>query len=367
MLTIDASELPRVMQCNGSLLLEPPFVMAQEDTTVRDEGTAAHYAAQMLFDGRMTADGLRDTKAPNGVFITSEMLQHVSDYIDELLVRHDTQEIGLMELPTSHGIPNVYQINGRTDHIVYYADTRVLRVNDFKYGYRLIEPDMNWTMISHAIGFVRARLPSWPLKIVFTIIQPRAPHSDGPVRSWTIDGAELEAYAQRLDYTLSNPSDILQTGPACGKCAALAICPAAHKMRMNALDTDMIAFNDQIDNERLNYELSLLTHAKKVIEDGLSARTELAKHRLQSGAVLKDYGIENQLTNRQWKPGITAPLLEAMTGRKLTEPGKLCTPAEAIRRGVPEETVAALAGRVSTGQKLVRIDHDKKARKAFGK
>lgn len=366
MLTLDASDLPRFMQCNGSRLLEPPFITPSEDTTIRDEGTAAHYAAQMIFNGQMKADQLLNQKAPNGVFITSEMIQHISDYMDEILIRPDG-DIGLMELPTSHGTHGSYQINGRADHIVYFADTRTLRINDFKYGYRLVEPEMNWTLISHAIGFVKTRLTEWPVSIVFTIIQPRAPHSDGPVREWMISGEQLGALAGQLDATLRNPSDALMTGPACGKCPALAICPAAHSMRMNALDTATIAFDDQIDNTRLNYELDLLSHALKVIEDGLDARKELAKHRLQNGGVLANYGLDNELTNRQWKTGITAELLEMITGRQLREPAKAVTPAEAIRRGVPEETVAAFAERRSKGVKLVRMDHSKRAKKAFGK
>ena len=83
--------------------------------------------------------------------------------------------------------------------------------------------------------------------------------------------------------------------------------------------------------------------------------------------MLANYGLDNELTNRQWKIGITAELLEMITGRQLREPAKAVTPAEAIRRGVPEETVAAFAERRSKGVKLVRMDHSKRAKKAFGK
>lgn len=367
MLTINATELPRFMQCNGSRLIEAPFVTEQEDTTVRDEGTAAHHVAQMLFDARNTVAGLLNQKAPNGVFITSEMLQHVSDYIDEILVRHDWGEVGIMEIGTGHGVDGRFRVEGRADHIVYYSDTRTLRINDFKYGYRLIEPEMNWTLISHAIGFVLERLPDWPLQIVFTIIQPRAPHGDGPVRSWIIDGAQLAALAQTLATTLSQPTDQLVTGPACGKCPALAVCPAAHSMRMNALDVMAMAFEDKISDERLNYELDLLSHAKKVIEDGLDARLELAKHRLNNGSILKNYGIENREGNRTWKAGLDIGLIEALTGKPLREPGKAVTPAEALRRNVPEETIKVFTYRPSLGSKVVRMDHDKKAKRMFGK
>lgn len=361
MLTISATDLPRFMQCNGSRLMQAPFVTQSEDTTIRDEGTAAHYVAQMLFDARNTAAGLLNQKAPNGVFITPDMVQHVSDYIDELLVRHDYPDIGIMEIDTSHG-----QVNGRADHIVYYADTLTLRINDFKYGYRLVEPEMNWTLISHAIGFVRTRLAHWPDHIVFTIVQPRAPHSDGTVRSWTIAGAELAALAEQLDRALANPSDELRTGPNCGKCPALAICPAAHSMRMNALDTATIAFEDAIDNERLSYELDLLNHAMKVIEDGLDARRELAKHRLKNGAVIKNYGMKQEYGHTAWNSGLTVEMLEMLTGKQLREPPKACTPAEAKRRNVPEDVVKSLTYRPMKGVQIVRMDHDKQAKKAFG-
>lgn len=366
MLTISATDLPHFMQCNGSRLLQAPFVTQSEDTTIRDEGTAAHYVAQMLFDSRITMDGLLNQKAPNGVFITSEMMQHVSDYIDELLIRHDYQEVGIMEIETSHRLENTYQINGRADHILYYADTRTLHINDFKYGYRIVEPEMNWTLISHAIGFVRTRLPDWPFSIVFTIVQPRAPHNDGPVRSWEITGSQLAMLADQLDRTLAAPRDELQTGPNCGKCPALAICPAAHAMRMNALDTATIAFEDGIDNERLSYELDLLNHALKVIEDGLSARKELAQHRLKAGAVIKNYGMKQDYGNTAWNSGLTLEMLQVLTGKQLSEPAKICTPAEAKRRGVSEDVVKSLTYRPMKGVQIVRMDHEKQAKKAFG-
>ena len=118
MLIIDASELTRVMPCNGSLLMQADPVLAERDTTIREEGNAAHWLASVVFNGQQTAVEMVDRKAPNGVFITAEMAEHVSEYVGELnasFSRPDGALNGQMEWAYSLNGRN-WAINGRGDH-----------------------------------------------------------------------------------------------------------------------------------------------------------------------------------------------------------------------------------------------------------
>lgn len=359
MLQITADELPRLMQCNGSRLMQSSIPPAASDTKIRDEGIAAHHAATMLFERRINAAELINTKAPNGIFITHEMINHVSDYIDELIIRPDAT--GTMEVVTSWS-----SISGRADHIAWYPDISTLYIDDFKYGYGIVEPEQNWTLISHAIGYCE-RFNINPAKVVLTIHQPRAPHPEGGTRVWEITNIALVQYKWIINGVLSAPTDELNTGPACNKCHALPTCPAAHSARMNAIDCAVMAFDDDLTDERLAYELDLLKLAQSTIDQGLNAREELAKHRIRKGSVVKNYSVKTGLTNRLWKPFVTPELIMALTAVPVTEPAKLATPAEAIRRGISESVVASLTERRPTELKLVRADADKQARRLLGK
>ncbi len=357
MLTITADELPRLMQCNGSRLMTPDNIaFGKLDTKIRDEGIAAHYAAVTIFENRNTANNLVNTKAPNGIFITSEMIDYISDYTDVLINRGVT---GNMEVETSWA-----SVNGRADHISYNGDT--LWIDDFKFGYRIIEPENNWTLISHAIGYCE----QWniqPKNICLTIYQPRAPHWNGHNRSHWITFNQLINYQIKIMEVLSAPSDTLETGPACAKCYALSTCPAAHKAKLNAIEATELVFDDNLTDERLAYELDLFNLALSKIENGLAAREELAKHRIRNGNVVKNYSVRTGLTNRNWKNFVTSEILTALTGKELTQPAKLITPKEAERRGIPSETLTALTERLPTELKLVRVESDKQARKLLNK
>lgn len=377
MLTVIADNLPRVMNCNGSRLMAPSFPAIENDPTARNEGTAAHYMAQEAFKGVPLAS-LIGTPAVNGFYMTSEMADHVGEYLSAL-------DCGEMEIDTSFGTDH-WRIAGRADHISYRDDAvelvnggngnvleyslSILNVDDFKYGHSLVEPQDNWTLIWHAIGYCVTRRVT-PDVINLTIHQPRPYHRDGKRRTWSIDYATLLTLYERINATLSNPSDALITGFGqsynwCRRCHALATCPAAQSARLNAIDATALAFNDQIPDNALSYELDLVRTAKATLEQQLSALEELAAHRLRSGAVIDNYALESQWANTRWKPGITGDLLTVTTGVDCVKPGTV-TPAEFKRRGGSQSVYDALTERPQTGIRLVRATADQRARRVLAK
>lgn len=354
MFITDATHLPQIMNCNGSRLLPKHERPVEDDTTLREEGNAAHWLAQEAFEGRIDINDVRDDLfAPNGVAITVFMFEHVREYLLNLYP-------GQMEAVTTWGVDGVYQINGRTDHIAYDREADELYDDDFKYGYSLVEPEMNWTLISHAIAWCK----TWnhvPARIRLRIHQPRPYHPNGHLREWTISGQQLIELWNQVHATMSNPDDILRTGPYCGKCSKNGNCPAARAANMNAIDIQQHAFTDQLTDEQLADELRLVEYGTKTLKKRLEALQDMAKHRVQHGKVLPGYQLERTYANKNWRGHLSPDMLKVLTGRDLAVP-KLCSPSEAKARGVPELMLNALTTRVESGVKLVQVDIDKRVK-----
>lgn len=340
------------MRCIGSRLM-PAALPIEHRTEAMDEGNAADWLAEQLFAGESVAVG---TKAPNGWAVTDDMIENVHIYLKAL-------DCGAMQVETTHG-SETWQVRGRADHISFRDG--VLTIDDLKYGWRIVEPEMNWTLISHAIGWSTQNDVKID-RVVLRIIQPRAYHPMGPVRAWAFDGNMLALYLRDIDTRLFSPSDELTSGTEqCAKCHALANCPSARRASMNAIDVvqDM-AFSDELPNDILAHEYEVLDQAADMVEMVRNARKELLTHRIQSGQVVQGYALKQRQGQRAWVAGMSGKALSAATGVDLTKDG-VVTPAEAERRGVDKVLVTALTNRPIIGTKLERIDADAIGRKIFG-
>ena len=360
MIITDATNLPRLMNCNGSRLMLADPVFTERDDTIRNEGYAAHWLASVVFNKKHTLEQLIDRKAPNGVYITADMAEHVNDYLTAI------GPGGEMEWSYQLNGPE-WQINGRADHIKYVGEldgSTTLHIPDFKYGYGIVEPFDNWTLISHALGFCETN-NLVPSKIVMTIHQPRAAHHAGKVREREIGPVELMQYKWLINSTLSNPSDILQTGEHCYKCPSFASCPARQSAEMNAIETAHMAFNAHISNEDLAERMDQIARAISLLEQSKKVYEEQTMARVKAGQVVANYGLQNDLTNRMWLESVTPDMLDAMAGHSICE--RKLPRLNIAETALGKDMVNMLTERRSKGTKLVRMDANKKGEKLFGK
>lgn len=355
MLSLTATELPRFMACNGykSLGSVQPF---DPSTELTDEGNAVHWLAEQVAGG-ISPETLIGQSAPNGLFITDEMVENCRDYFEFI-----TSDNCKVEVDTSHS-GNGWEIHGRAD-CVKCADG-ILTIADLKYGWRIVEPKMNWTLISHAIGYCKQLGNSYPNLIVFKIFQPRPYHPQGSIREWQVSYSELLQLYDKLIQTLVNPSSTVCSGAQCYKCQSLSQCPAAQIAAMNAVDVAELAFDSEISNERLSWMLTNLKRAQEVLKQSYDAYEDLAKHRLSEGNGVKGYSIVPALGQTTWNKNINADFIKAMRGIDVRVE-KLMTPAQAKKAGVPEDFVAECTYRPDNGLKLVAVDESKIAEKYFG-
>lgn len=367
MLTTTATELSRLMLCMGSRNMRSPLPQGG-NVDDRTEGNAAHWLAEQ-------SDPAACVGKPcpkNGHIITEDMLEHVMTYLDAL------DPDGAMEVETSWTGAS-YEVRGRADHVCFDPlATRpvdrtgsaamaysLLTVDDFKYGWGIVEPARNWTLLSHAIGWC-IRNNTRPDVIRLRIHQPRPYHADGPTREWTCSYDELMGFYSQIDAQLSNPVDTLNSGlEQCAKCHARYDCPAFDRATYNAIDVSLEPFDDTKPNSVMAQEYALFQRAEKMLKIAREAREELMTHRIKEGQTFTGFALEKRLGQRKFKPGLTGKALSAALGVDLVKDG-LVTPAEAERRGVPEEVIAALVDRPTLPSKLKSIDVDAKARAAFG-
>jgi hypothetical protein len=342
MVSITATDLPRFMKCNGSAFMEKHYY--DTDMSARDEGNAAHWVAEQMVAGKPD-DALIGKPAFNGFVVTEEMVAHTREYVN--------YGKGIYELDTSWG-----NIRGRADRV--HSTNELLIIDDYKYGWSIVEPELNWTLISHAIAMIHEQHET----VILRIFQPRPWHPDGPIRQWTLTSKQLMEYRRRIVAALANPVDELVTGPQCHRCPTIVKCPAARMASMNAIDTVSHTYEDEIPNDALSVELDNLDRAAKILKSRQEALTDMATSRIREGGMIPNYMIKQQMANRSWSPDITPEFLQTMTGVDVSKVG-MVTPAEAERRGVTKELVKMWTDRPVTGYKLNRIDPDKEVRKVF--
>lgn len=364
---INATDLPRFMQCKGSIRY--PVHEREEQSESAREGDAAHLLAAMLLRGEISdSTDMVDRSLSNGVFVTEEMASHVADYVEVLTGRGIKSDSGRIEVLSDlrmddHGS----NIRCRPDYIVYDYKIETLYVDDFKYGWRIVEPENNWVLIAYALAYIEndpAR--KMPANIVFTIHQPRPYHQDGPVREWEITTDELNTYHERIvnafsHVTLPGISE-LYTGENCHYCPALAICPAARDASMNAMEAAGHFVIDDMENDVIGFHYGQLSRAETIIKDRKDAIEELMKHRLKHGAAIDGYSLTLSVGNLKWNKDVDAATLEALTGKDLTT-AKLVTPSQAKKLGVVEEIINTFASRQQTGVKLIQEDVNKRAQR----
>lgn len=358
MLRTDATSLARLMVCNGSRLMDGNLPSVGGDTKTRDEGNAAHWLAQEISEGNKSVEEFTDRKAPNGIYITPEIVDHVLDYLEEI-AKHDYQNASF-EIETSWS-GNGFEIAARADFVG--LSEQVLHVRDFKYGWRIVEPEGNWTLISHAIGYC-IRNGVAPAKIAFSIFQPRPWHIDGPAREWEITYPQLMEYYSQICATLSSPSDTVVTGPQCAKCPGISVCNAARAAAMNTIDLAEAAHSEDLPNAALAFELDNLDRATKMLKDRLDALKQLAEHRLTQGQVINNWHMTKSKGHTRWNDGLDAQMIEVVTGVKVTRVETI-SPTQAKKKGMDDATLSALTFRPETGKKLTRISAHKAALSAF--
>lgn len=364
---IGMSEAPRWGACAGSVTAQLWFPQTEESEAAA-EGTAAHEVAVWLFHGYDVQEGMQTS---NGVQVDEEMIEFAGLYVDhikQIIATNPGCWFGLETMTHARRIhPEAW---GTTDFWLYNQAAGLLYIRDFKYGHKTVEVHDNDQLIGYATGRMDdLGMPDLGITLDLGVIQPRAFHADGVIRTVCMPATDIRPHVNRLagmaDEALgSNPRFI--TGPHCADCLALHACKAARQASMMAVDH--VAQGPQVehmDDASSASEYLLLKRSQEAIESRLKAKEAELLSRIREGHTVPGLVAENKRGLRRWVVSADQVIaLGNMLGVNLAKPPKAITPRQAEKAGIDENVTKQYSETPVTGLKLVP-DSKSRAVRAF--
>jgi hypothetical protein len=386
--SIGASSAYRWMVCPGSVKLSEGIVSTSSDYAL--EGTAAHQLAESCLNDEHDAAYfigsnmvINKDGATRKVPVTQEMADAVQVYLD--YVRKDEPFDTLIEhrfhLASLH--PDLY---GTADCAQYFEDTRTLRVTDYKHGQGLaVEAVDNPQGMYYALGALTTLMfPAQFIEIV--IVQPRCPHPEGPIRSWTIGIDKLmEFQADLLDavkrveeaaegYKIQTlwAETYLESGDHCRFCPAAGV-PGKCK----AIEAKSQALAKVEFTPLMHYDpqaLAQALHDMPAVEARIKAIREFAYNEAEAGRCPPGWKLVEKRATRRWREdeSVVVDRLSEHTGLvrdDMYDMPKLRSPAQ-LEKLIPKEErdiLAELTVRESSGHTLAPADDKRVAIKQSAK
>lgn len=315
---------------------------------------------QMLEDG-VSVDDLNDHEHPehgvpnHAIIIDVEMCEGVQVCLD-----HVKEEIARLE--KKYGLPvemlvetKVYPLEEEpemygTADIVLVVRGKEIVVIDFKYGAGIVvDAQGNTQMRYYGLGAARKRKFKFK-RVKLTIVQPRAFHEDGVIRSEKLTMDKLQAWGDVLRAAMKktkNPNAKLKAGDWCYFCDAAGPCTEAARKASEEAGAD---FDDEpedievpIDPEEIERRLKWLPFL-----DAYARQLQAFAHRLKAAdpKALEEFKFVRGRSNRKYRDDISEARLQKRiekfmskymidVGPLYTEP-HLKTPAQ-VEKMVPKK------------------------------
>ena len=311
-----ASAAERWMNCPGSVRLCDG--VPERKSKYAEEGTQAHELLEaMLLDKKIGAPGALAQRRAAASQDMIDAVQIAFQYVVDLLDNIEGWGLTLekrVEVPSEAAPGEVF---GTLDISIYDPANRKRYIIDYKHGAGVpVEVIGTKQLRVYALGVTRAE-PRQPVdKYELVIVQPRAFHPAGPIRSEVIDAADLVDFydeienaikaAQMAEFNADTDAGywaetwLKPDAKSCRWCPAATICPAREKQALALVGQD---FAD----------------VRQVTADKLAEVSELSPDRIGQILALKDIvgdwldKVEKRAIEMA-KAGVYIP------GRKLVEP-----------------------------------------------
>lgn len=360
---VGASSIHRVIACPGSVRLSRG--LPDDCSFEAAEGTVAHElgAKGLEHVGWEPWHVTGETFKQEGQEITvdADMCAALETYIgfcnrlrNEHLGTAGCQVYTEFEVDMVDLHPDIY---GRLDFAV--TTPAVINMVDLKYGIGIVvEAPNNVQLMYYAACLVHKLAAAGrefdlttPVRII--IVQPRAPHPEGPIRVWAttvrdvlnwVDDVLLPAITASED-----PKAKIATGDHCRYCLARTRCPALNALAEEIADMeimlggDLLALSDQDLGDRLA-RFKPLTFLVKGMED------ETYK-RCMNGGEVPGFKLVPKRADRVWKPG-TEIVLEEAYGAEMYAERKVCSPAQIAKKAGGKKIAKRYAYKPDTGLTL---------------
>jgi hypothetical protein len=297
--------------------------------------------------------------------VTEEMAEAVQVFLDTVrgsMVEGDTLLIEQRFDLSDSVHPGMF---GTNDACVISPSRKTLFVFDYKHGKgHAVEAVGNPQLRYYGLGALLNAAGGGGIgKLVLTIVQPRAPHKDGPVRSEIISVLDLMEWASDLKaaaVATEAPNAPIVAGEHCTFCPAAAVCPALRDRALEAAMADFAGATITVPAEpgvlSVDEMARLLAHAD-LIDDWLSAVRAHALHLAESGVAVPGFKLVPKRATRKWRAEEEVPQALSALGLAPDDTHKrvLLSPAQ-IEKLLPKARRAeldALVVKESSGVNLV--------------
>ena len=260
--------------------------------------------------------------------VDAEMIEAVRIYIDHIRSVIEKYPKALTSIEEKVDLEWLAPGMFGTADFTLTVPLETLYVFDYKHGRGVVvELDEDPTKAPqaplYALGVLGPDNPYMVEEVVCTIVQPRAPHSEGPVRTMGYDVAELYEWGQKVvkpaALAIEKPDAPVVVGDWCKFCpAAKAIgddgrmfCPAIQDQQKASAElmfgTDSLAKADKVQRpdptKASGPRLGRILDAIPAIEEVIKAYKEEAYRRLETNDDDKPENyklVQGKLSNRAW-------------------------------------------------------------------
>ena len=325
-----------------------------EDSEAAAEGTKAHELSESLMFGNYVDLSQYDAEMVEGAQMYVEAVRSIIPVSATL-----GTDWGIETKVKAVGVHE--KSFGTVDAWYYDKVNDVLYIWDFKFGHTAVEVYKNMQLVNYFVG-LSCLINRAPASVRFCIVQPRAQHSDGKIRTWWTTSDELmplmRDLRQNAEIALSDKA-ALNAGSHCKYCQARHACKALSVASMFAADEALKPQKYDLKNEELGRELDILKHASELIKYRISGLEAQAENKLKTGQVVPGYGLKEGRGSIRWNvPKESINELGDLLGVKIRKEESL-TPLQAKKAGLSEEIFNALTVRKPGKMKLEQIDKEK--------
>jgi hypothetical protein len=322
------------------------------------EGTAAHEISEKALRGdKDCSKFLGEVYTIDGfdVEITEELTSSAQRYVDYVVAQSSTDGCVLF-IEERHSLAQLdppFDAGGTCDAIIIKPKLREIEVVDLKNGRGIVEVNNNKQTRTYAL----LALLNAPKELVdqidqvkVTIVQPRASHKDGRIRSETFHLAELIEWTAELMQAMGRSKKALDafnmingsrtlfdewaaaalTPGNCAFCPAQGMCPALRSKALAITPEVAKTWFEDITLETVPMisntvpalspeELSHILDGIDMLEDWAKAVRATAHSLAESGVTIPGYKLVDKISNRKWAADDEKIVADLKSVIKLTE------------------------------------------------
>jgi hypothetical protein len=364
------------VHCAGSVLMQAMFPEREGEREAAREGTAVHEVAMPLLHaaargGVGPEQFEKGRQASNGVVITTAMVQaatlyavHVGQIMREygVFVSYIEVAVACLRIHTqSWGTPDCW---------LFDQATGTLCIWDLKYGFEIVEVFENWQLINYVAGILDLLdVDDQFVTVRFFVVQPRAPHRDGPIREWRVKASDLRAQINVLSaaaHEALSDSPRTTAGAWCRHCSARHACETSQRAGLAIMDFSGQSNPVNATPGELGLELQLIERALEILkarQTGLAAEIEAL---IRNGSIIPGWTMRPTYGREEWeRPLAEVFALGQIYGVDLHRKETAITPRQAVAAGVPDDIVRSYTHKPRRGLTLVE-DDGTRAQHIFG-